>query len=140
MPRAREVRPPSSELARLPDELADRWTKPFARFLRIEALGGAVLLVSAAAALALANSPWANAYMRIWELPLGLQAGPIELTRSLRGWINDGGMTLFFFLVALELKREFVLGALRDARSAALSRRSTLHCSGGNRAKAAGAR
>ncbi len=121
MPRAREVRPASSELARLPNELADRWTKPFARFLRIEALGGGVLLLSAAAALALANSPWANAYMGIWELPLGLQAGPVEFTRSLRDWINDGAMTLFFFLVALELKRELILGALRDARSAALS-------------------
>ena len=121
MPRARDLRFASYELAALPNELADRWTKPFARFLRIEALAGGVLLMSAAAALALANSPWANAYMSIWELPLGLQAGPVELTRSLRGWINDGGMTLFFFLVALELKRELVLGALRDPRSAALS-------------------
>lgn len=121
MPRAREVRPTRSELARLPYERVDRWTQPFARFLRIEALGGGVLLLSAAAALALANSPWANQYMGVWELPLGLKAGPVELTRSLRSWINDGGMTLFFFLVALELKRELVLGALRDAQSAALS-------------------
>ena len=80
-----------------------------------------MLLLSAAVALALANSPWADRYEGFWEIPFGFRLGSLELARSLRAWINDGGMTLFFFLVALELKRELVLGALREARSAALS-------------------
>lgn len=52
---------------------------------------------------------------------MGIQIGSLEYTRSLREWINDALMTLFFFLVALELKRELVPGELRDPRMAALS-------------------
>ena len=107
--------------ARLPRELVDRLAKPFARFLRIEAAGGAVLLVFAVAALALSNSPWAHPFLRAWETQVGIQFGSFEFVRSLRDWINDGLMTLFFFLVALELKRELVLGELSSPRMAALS-------------------
>jgi Na+:H+ antiporter, NhaA family len=107
--------------ARLPRELVDRLAKPFARFLRIEAAGGAVLLAFAVAALALSNSPWADPFLRAWETRVGLQLGSFEFVRSLRDWINDGLMTLFFFLVALELKRELVLGELNNPRMAALS-------------------
>src|SRR4030095_4350564 len=75
----------------------------------------------AVAALVLSNSPWAHLFERVWETPIGLQLGSWEFARSLRHWINDGLMTLFFFLVALELKRELVLGELNDPRMAALS-------------------
>jgi len=107
--------------ARLPRELVDRLTRPFARFLRIEAGGGAVLLLFAIAALALSNSPWARPFLDAWETRVGIQIGSFEFGRSLRGWINDGLMTLFFFLVALELKRELTLGELNNPRMAALS-------------------
>ncbi|HET7239354.1 MAG TPA: Na+/H+ antiporter NhaA, partial [Terrimicrobiaceae bacterium] len=53
--------------------------------------------------------------------PVGLHLGSFEFSRSLRHWINDGLMTLFFFVVALELKRELVLGELRNLRMATLS-------------------
>jgi len=106
---------------RLPKEPGDRLTKPFSRFLRIEAAGGAVLLMFTVAALVLSNSPWAHLYSDLWEIRVGVLAGPLEYARSLREWINDGLMTLFFFLVALELKRELVLGELNDPRMAALS-------------------
>ncbi len=56
-------------LARLPREFVDRLTNPLARFLRIEALGGAVLLAAAVAALVLANSPWAHFFADVWETP-----------------------------------------------------------------------
>ena len=110
-----------TESTQLPKELVDRLTRPFAWFLRIEAAGGAVLLLFTAAALVLSNSPWARLFEHAWETPIGLQLGSFEFVRSLRGWINDGLMTLFFFLVALELKRELVLGELSNPRMAALS-------------------
>jgi NhaA family Na+:H+ antiporter len=102
-------------------ELVDRLTKPFAWFLRLEVLSGGFLLLSTVAALALSNSPWAHSFLGAWELPVGIRIGSFEFARSSREWINDGLMTLFFFVVALELKRELVLGELRSARMAAFS-------------------
>lgn len=116
-----EPRQGSTETIRLPRELVERLTRPFAWFLRIQAAGGAVLLLFVVAALLLSNSPWHPLLERIWETPIGLQLGSLEFARSLREWINDGLMTLFFFLVALELKRELVLGELNNPRVAALS-------------------
>ena len=111
----------NAEFTRLPKELLDRLTKPFARFLAIEAAAGAILLLFTVAALVLSNSPWAHSFLSAWETQIGFQVGAWELARSLRDWINDGLMTLFFFLVSLELKRELVLGELRNPRMAALS-------------------
>jgi NhaA family Na+:H+ antiporter len=115
-----EARRADAELARLPKELVDRLTRPFARFLRVEAASSAILLSAAVAALVLSNSPWAHPFLSAWETQIGLQLGALEFARSLREWINDGLMTLFFFLVALELKRELVLGELNNPRMAAL--------------------
>jgi hypothetical protein len=56
-----------------------------------------------------------------WDTPLGLSFGALDFSRSLRNWISDALMTHFFFVVALELKRELALGELRDLRKAALS-------------------
>lgn len=104
----------------LPREIADRFTEPFARFLKIEAASGLLLLLAALAALGLANSPWSTPFLAFWETPVGLHFGPLDFSRSLRHWINDGLMTFFFFVVALELKRELVLGELRNLRMAAM--------------------
>ncbi|MCA3633171.1 MAG: Na+/H+ antiporter NhaA [Methylobacterium sp.] len=110
----------TKNLSMLPRMPADRFTGPFMRFLRIEAVAGAVLLVSTVMALALANSRWSDAYLAFWELHAGFHWGDLVLSRSLKHWINDALMTLFFFVIALELKRELVLGELRDRRMAAL--------------------
>lgn len=107
--------------ARLPKEPIDRFTKAFGRFLRIEAGAGGMLLLCAVLAVALSNSPWSAVFLGFWETPVGLNFGDLELSRSLKYWINDGLMTLFFFVVAIELKREIVLGELRNPRMAALS-------------------
>jgi NhaA family Na+:H+ antiporter len=108
-------------LSQLPKEFGDRLTKAFSRFLQIEAAGGLVLLFFTVAALVLSNSPWAHLYSAAWEMRVGFQVGSFEYARSLREWINDGLMTLFFFIVALELKRELILGDLNNPRMAALS-------------------
>ena len=104
----------------VPSEAADWVTKPFARFLKIEAAAGGLLLVAVLLALVLANSPWRETFLGFWETPIGLTFGALDFTRSLRHWINDGLMTLFFFVLSLELKREIMLGELRNPRQAAL--------------------
>ncbi len=111
----------NADSTRLPTELLDRLTKPFKRFLAIEAATGATLLLFTVAALVLSNSPWAHDFLSVWETRIGFQVGTWEFARTLKDWINDGLMTLFFFLVSLELKRELVLGELRNPRMAALS-------------------
>jgi len=108
-------------LGHLPHEPIDRFTKPFQRFLRIEATAGAALLLSIIIALTVSNSPWAASVQTFWETPVGLRFGAADFSHPLKAWINDGLMTLFFFIVALELKREIVLGELRNPRVAALS-------------------
>jgi Na+:H+ antiporter, NhaA family len=105
----------------LPHEMADRFTGPFTRFLKIEAAAGAALLIVTLAALVLSNSAWSTSFLAFWQTPVGLHFGRWDYARPLRDWINDGLMTFFFFVVALELKREFVLGELRHLRMAALS-------------------
>ncbi|MCM5678247.1 Na+/H+ antiporter NhaA [Schlegelella sp. S2-27] len=109
------------DLARLPKALVDRFAPSLSRFLRIEAAAGAILLLSTTAALALSNSPWSAEFLGAWDVHVGFRVGPLDYGRSLKDWINDGLMTLFFFLVALELKRELVLGELSEPRVAALS-------------------
>lgn len=111
----------SQDRTRLPKEPIDRLTKAFGRFLQIESAAGLVLLASAVCAIAVSNSHWSLPYLDFWETDIGLRVGAFEFSRSLKHWINDALMTLFFFVVALELKREIVLGELRDPRLAALS-------------------
>jgi len=110
----------SHDIASLPLEPVDRIIAPLALFLRIQAASGFLLLVVTAIALALANSPFAHAYLNLWEIPFGFTLGTFEMNHSLRHWINDGLMTIFFFVVGLEVKRELVLGELRDLRTACL--------------------
>ena len=93
----------NTDITHLPKEFVDRLTKPFTRFLRIEAAGGAILLLFTVAALVLSNSSWAHLFENIWETPIGFHIGALEFARPLRGLINDGLMTLFFFLVALRI-------------------------------------
>lgn len=106
-------------IAQLPKEPADLFTRPLTRFLRIEAMAGAVLLLCTIVAMVLSNTGWSAQFLSFWEIKLGFTIGGIEFVRSLKHCINDGLMTLFFFVVALELKRELVLGELRDPRRAA---------------------
>ena len=89
-----------------------------AGFLRQETVGGALLLVGTVVALVWANSPFAESYTALRELTVGPAALHLDLT--LETWAADGLLAIFFFVVGLELKREFVAGDLRDPRRAAL--------------------
>jgi NhaA family Na+:H+ antiporter len=95
---------------------ARRVLDPIVEFLRIEAVGGAVLLAATITALALTNSPLADAYRWLWQH--GLTVG--GLTWELRHWVNDALMTIFFLVIGLEVKRELIVGRLRDPRRARL--------------------
>jgi NhaA family Na+:H+ antiporter len=106
--------------AELPQAPIGRLVGPFTRFLHVEAASGIVLLLFTAAALALANSPLADGFLGIWKTSLGIEVGDFQLRHSLKHWINDGLMAVFFFVIGLEVKREIVLGELRDIRRAAL--------------------
>jgi NhaA family Na+:H+ antiporter len=88
--------------------------------MAIQAASGVLLLICTAAALFLANSPWADQFAGFWETHLRVGVGRWELDESLLHWINDGLMTIFFFVVGLEIKRELVGGELSEWRKAAL--------------------
>ncbi len=79
--------------------------------LRKETIGGALLVLMAAIAILWANSPWADAYFALRDFEVGYE--PWHLRLSLGAWAADGLLAVFFFLVGLELKREFVAGDLR---------------------------
>lgn len=91
----------------------------FVRFAKIEASSGLLLLAGAVAALIWANSPWEQKYYAIWNFQFDIGFGRFVLSESCRGWINDGLMSLFFFLVGLEIKREVLIGELSSLRKAA---------------------
>jgi len=83
-------------------------------FLRLETASGVILVVAALVAMVVANSPLAGLYGALIDLPVEIRVGGLEIAKPLLLWINDGLMALFFLLVGLELKREFVAGHLAD--------------------------
>lgn len=93
---------------------------PFQRFVRTEAAGGVLLLLCACIALMVANSRFAVAYEQLWSAPIAIRVLDQTLSLTLRQWINDGLMSIFFLMVGLEIKRELLAGELASLRQAAL--------------------
>ena len=89
-----------------------------AEILRAETSGGLLLIAGAVIAIVWANTPWVDAYTGLRDLRVGPASLHLDLT--LGTWAADGLLAIFFFVVGLELKREFVAGDLRDPRRAAL--------------------
>jgi NhaA family Na+:H+ antiporter len=89
-----------------------------ADILRLETIGGMLLLAGAFVALVWANSPWSPSYHTMVDHRIGPAA--LHLDLSLAAWAADGLLAIFFFVAGLELKREFVAGDLRDPRRAAV--------------------
>ncbi len=94
--------------------------RPVQEFLRAEISGGAFLLAAAVAALLLANLPTGGLYHDILHHELKIAIGGFEIVEPVEAWVNDALMTIFFFVVGLEIKRELVTGELRDPKTAAL--------------------
>ncbi len=95
-------------------------TARVSQILHKETVGGALLLAAAAIALVWANSPWSGSYDRLRDVHVGADLPGLHLHLSLHSWAADGLLAIFFFVVGLELKREFVAGDLRDPSRAAL--------------------
>lgn len=95
-------------------------TRALRDFFAAEVAGALVLLAAAVVAVAWANSPWQAGYHELWETELSVVLGHWDLTMTLREWVNQGLMSIFFLVVGLEVKREFVQGELREPRRAAL--------------------
>ena len=88
-------------------------------FVQIEVVSGIVLALATLAALVLANVATVG-YEEFWHRSLTIGIGDFAIEEDLRHWVNDGLMTIFFFVVGLEIKRELVVGDLRDRQAAAL--------------------
>lgn len=99
-------------LAQLPD--------PLRTFLSTEAGGATLLLLATLLALVWANSPWSPAYEALWETRAGVVVGGFDLVMDLQHWVNDGLMAVFFFVIGLEVRREFSIGELTDRRRATI--------------------
>ena len=89
-------------------------------FVHDEAFGGILLLICALMALGWANSSWKGSYADLWSAEVTLGTVHFNLTETLKHWVNDGLMAIFFFVVGLEIKREVLVGELASPRRAAL--------------------
>lgn len=97
-----------------------RVLSPLRDFLRAEAAGGVLLVIAAAIAMIWANSTWSSSYEDVWTTPITITIGDHSLHLITRQWINEGLLTIFFFVVGLEIKRELVRGQLSSKRAALL--------------------
>ncbi|MEO9138657.1 MAG: Na+/H+ antiporter NhaA, partial [Jatrophihabitans sp.] len=98
------------------DDVTRTLMRPLERFVRWESSSAALLLGAAAGALIWANM--STSYVDFWGSHASIKVGPLHLDESLRHWVNDLLMAVFFFVVALEVKREMLFGSLRDRRAA----------------------
>lgn len=94
--------------------------RPFVYFSQIEASSGIILLIAAVIALIWANSAWSDSYFSLLEQQLHIEFFSFHFEETVLELVNDGLMAVFFFVVGLEIKRELVVGDLRDPKAAAL--------------------
>jgi Na+:H+ antiporter, NhaA family len=113
-----------------PDELSHTWLRssrpvprlllrPLERFLRLETGSASLLMAAAVAALVWSNTS-GDSYDDLWSTPITVEIGGLRLEEDLRHVVNDLLMAIFFYVVALEVKRELLFGSLRDRRTAAV--------------------
>ncbi len=98
----------------------DHLLSPFRTVAHDARLSSALLIAATLIALGWANSPWSAGYEEFWSRNLSVGIADEALTLTLRAWINDALMALFFLVVGLEIERELLVGTLRSIRAAAL--------------------
>lgn len=98
----------------------DKLLQPINKFTHLDYASVLVLLLSVVLATVWVNTSFAGAYYHIWELTFSVGFGKEILSHPLHLWINDGLMAIFFFLIGLELKREFLAGELSTFKKASL--------------------
>lgn len=108
------------KLMAIPQLPIDKILKPINRFIHHEYTSGLVLLLGVILAIVWVNSPFSESYHHFWEVDFTLSFDSYELKHPLHIWINDGLMAIFFFVIGLELKREFMAGELSSLSKAAL--------------------
>lgn len=92
----------------------------FNDFIKAETSGGIILVICTAVAIILANSPLSSFYHHLWETGASVKIGGFSLDKPLHFWINDGLMTIFFFVVGMEIKREMLVGELASLKQSML--------------------
>lgn len=95
-------------------------TSAIEKFFQLESAGGILLVSAAILAILLANSPLYSYYTLLIDTPVAIKVGALQIDKPLLLWVNDGLMAIFFLLVGLELKREFLEGELSDLKKIAL--------------------
>lgn len=93
---------------------------PFQNFVKAQNLSSALLLFATFLALVCANSPLSNIYNDFISYEIGIYSSKFKLVKPLFLWVNDGFMTIFFFVIGLEIKRELLVGELNSIKKAAM--------------------
>ncbi|MDD4767504.1 MAG: Na+/H+ antiporter NhaA [Desulfotomaculaceae bacterium] len=94
--------------------------KPISRFVNGKMLSSVLLLASAGAAFAWANSNFSSSYYALWEIPISFSIGGVGISDTLGHWVNNGLMAIYFFVIGLEIKREILVGELSNVQNATL--------------------
>lgn len=111
------LEPPQTGRIKTPLEApVEKAIAPFVEFVRAQTAGGATLILAAALAIVLATSGMLPLYESVKEVSIGVHVGDVAYAMPLVDWVNEGLMALFFFLLGLEIKRELMVGELRDPR------------------------
>jgi Na+/H+ antiporter NhaA len=96
------------------DAFTGQTSRSLRDFMRTESMSAGMLVAAALVALVWANSPWSQSYVDLWHTELSVRFGDGGLSMDLHHWINDGLMVVFFFVIGLEVRKEFAIGELTD--------------------------
>ncbi|MFC2151175.1 Na+/H+ antiporter NhaA [Bacteroidota bacterium] len=106
-------------IAKIKKKSAEAIQEPFKQFIRSSSSGGILLIIATVCAIIIANSPLGLSYETFWETKFTIGADFFKVSKPFILWLNDGLMAIFFLLVGLEIKREFIAGELASVRKAA---------------------
>ena len=100
----------------MPNMFREKLLSPFQKFVNLQSSSGILLLATTIIALVWANSSIGDSYHGFWHYEIGFISDNFVLKKPLLLWVNDGLMAIFFFLIGLEIKREFIIGELNSTK------------------------